>query len=312
MAPLHSIIVTGGNAGLGFEIAKVIARDRTALVVIACRNPRLGQEAVGRLVKVGANAVFLPLDLSSQAAIRRFVELYREAGLPPLRGVVCNAGMQDVGPPTKTAEGYEMTFAVNHLGHYLLVRLLLDDLTRDGRVTFVASGTHDPAERTGMPAPVYDNAEAVAHDFEASRTAGLRRYTTSKLCNVYCTYELSRRLAASGDPRLSSIKVNAVDPGLMPATGLARTWPAPLQLFARYVLPLLRLVNDNVHRPETSARRIGDITTGNLAAPGGRYFSNGKAAPSSDASYDEGKARELWVSSAAMTRLPAEIQTPAA
>jgi len=204
-----------------------------------------------------------------------------------------------------------MTFAVNHLGHYLLTRLLLDHLVQDGRITFVSSGTHDPKELTGMPAPVYENAETIAHDFEASRTAGTRRYTTSKLCNIYCTYELSRRLSASGDPRLSSIKVNAIDPGLMPATGLARSWPAPMRWVSQNVLPLLRLVNNNVHLPETSAKRVAAITVGNDAAPGGRYFSNGKAVRSSDASYDESKARELWAASAAMTGLSADIVDPA-
>ncbi|MFZ2997027.1 SDR family NAD(P)-dependent oxidoreductase [Sphingobium sp.] len=307
MSPTHSIIITGGNAGLGFETAKAIAGDKTAMVVIASRNPQFGQEAVDRLKALGGHAAFLPLDLASQESIRNFARIWRNAGFPPLKGLICNAGMQNVAAPTKSAEGYEMTFAVNHLGHYLLIRLLLDDMEQDGRITFISSGTHDPKERTGMPAPVYESAETAAHDFEGSRNAGLRRYTTSKLCNIYCTYELSRRLSASGDLRQSSIKVNAIDPGLMPATGLARSWPAPLRWVSRNVLPLLRLVNNNVHRPETSARRVAAITIGQDAAPGGRYFSNGKAARSSDVSYDESKACELWVASAKMTGLPVEM-----
>jgi len=303
----RTFIVTGGNAGLGFETANVIALDQDAMVVIACRNLQLGREAVARLTAYGGHAAFLPLDLASQASIREFAEAYRNAGLPPLKGIICNAGMQNVAAPTKTIEGYELTFAVNHLGHYLLTRLLLDEMVQDGRITFISSGTHDPAERIPVPSAVYENAETVAHDFEPSRNSGLRRYATSKLCNIYCTYELSRRLSASGDPRLASIKVNAIDPGLMPATGLTRSYPAPLQWVARNVLPLLRLVNDNVHLPATSAKRVAAITIGEDAAPGGRYFSNGKAVRSSEASYDEGKARELWISSATMTGLPTEL-----
>ncbi len=228
----------------------------------------------------------MPLDLANQTSIRQFVDAFRNASLPPLQGVICNAGMQNVAAPARTAEGYETTFAVNHLGHYLLTRLLLHDMAQDGRITFVSSGAHDPKERSGLPAPVYESADAVAHDFELSTTAGLRRYSTSKLCNVYCAYELSRRLSASGDPRLASIKVNAIDPGLMPATGLARSWPAPLRWVSRNVLPLLRLVHSNVHSPATSGTRVAEITTGPEAEPGGRYFSNGKAVRSSDASYD--------------------------
>ncbi len=184
MSPSQSIIVTGGNAGLGFEVAKVIANDRSKLVVVACRNPNLGQLAVEQLKADGGNAIFLALDLGKQASVRRSVDLFREAEPPPLSAIVCNAGMQNVATPQKSVEGYETTFAVNHLGHYLLVRLLLTDLAQGGRITFVSSGTHDPKERTGMPPPVYTDANALAHDFEAGRTAGLRRYTTSKLCSI--------------------------------------------------------------------------------------------------------------------------------
>ena len=158
-----------------------------------------------------------------------------------------------------------------------------------------------------MPSAVYVNAETLAHDFESSQKAGLRRYATSKLCNVYCAYELSRRLSASGNPRLASIKVNAIDPGLTPATGLTRSGPALMQWIVRNVMPWLRLINDNVHSPEASAKHVAALTLGEDAAPGGRYFSNGKAVRSSAASYDESKSRELWVSSAAMTGLPREI-----
>ena len=308
MPPSYSAIITGGNAGLGFETAKVIVLHKDSIVVIACRNPPLGRDAVARLTAFGGHAAFLPLDLASQASIREFAEAYHDAGLPPLRAIICNAGMQNVAAPTKTIEGYECTFAVNHLGHYLLTRLLLDDMAQDGRITFVSSGVHDPAERIPVPSAVYEDAETVAHDFESSsQKAGLRRYATSKLCNIYCTYELSRRLSASGDPRLASIKVNAVDPGLMPATGLTRSHGAVMRWVGRNVLPLLRLVNDNVHVPATSGKRVAALTVGEDAAPGGRYFSNGKAVRSSEASYDEGKARELWISSATMTGLPTEL-----
>ena len=156
-----------------------------------------------------------------------------------------------------------------------------------------------------MPPPVYTSAEAAAYDFEEGRTAGLRRYTTSKLCNVLCTYEHARRLAASGDARLTSIKTNAIDPGLMPATGLAHSWPGPLRWVSRNVLPLLRFVNGNVHLPQVSAERVAALTTGHEAAPGGRYFSNGKPVRSSEQSYDEALQRELWTSSAEMTGVSA-------
>ena len=307
MSPTRSVIITGATTGLGREVAKIIAQDPSTMVVVACRDAELGTLAVEQLETAGGKAMVLPLDLGDQASVRRFVELFRKASLPQLFGIICNAGMQNVAPPKKTIEGYETTFAVNHLGHYCLVRLLLDDLSQDGRITFVSSGTHDPKEKTGMPEPHYENATAAAHDFEPGRTAGLRRYTTSKLCNIYNAYELSHRLSASDDARLSSIKVNAIDPGLMPATGLARSWPAPLRWVSRNILPLLKFVNNNVHTPATSAKRVAALSLGPDAQPGGRYFSNGKPVPSSDASYEKDKARELWISSATMISLPVNI-----
>ena len=86
MSPTYSIIITGGNTGLGFETAKVIALDKDAMVVIACRNPQLGQDSVARLTAFGGHASFLPLDLASQASIREFAEAYRNAGLPITSG----------------------------------------------------------------------------------------------------------------------------------------------------------------------------------------------------------------------------------
>lgn len=303
----RSIIITGGNAGLGFETAKLLAADAETEIIVACRNPELGHKAVSVLRARAGRATFLPLDLASQVSIRAFVHAFRNAGLPPLYALICNAGTQNVASTTHVAEGYETTFAVNHLGHYLLTRLLLDDLVEGGRVTIVASGVHDPAQRSGMPHPDYVTAEQVARNFTPGRTEGLRRYTTSKLCNVLFGYELDRRLRASGDLRLESIRVNSLDPGLMPATGLARSFPPHLQWVSRHILPLLRFVMSNVNPPEVSARRVLDITIGSAADPGGRYFSQGKDIRSSDESYQKDKWLDLWLTSAAMTGLPIEI-----
>lgn len=157
-----------------------------------------------------------------------------------------------------------------------------------------------------MPTPEYVTAEQVAHNFKPGRTEGLRRYTTSKLCNVLFGYELDRRLRMSGHPRLASIRVNSLCPGLIPATGLARSFPPYLQWVSRHILPPLRFVMSNVNPPEVSARRVVDLTVGTSAEPGGRYFSQGAPIRSSEASYDKDKWNDLWSTSAAMTGLPIE------
>lgn len=298
-----TFIVTGANSGLGLETAMALSRDPSALVILACRDPDRGDDALRQVRAAGGEGMLLPLDLTSQASVRAFTARFRASGLPPLAGIVCNAGISNTGAPQSTTEGYETTFAVNHLNHYLLVRLLLDELGLNGRITFVSSSGHDPEQRTGMPAPNYTEARTLAFDFEEGRSAGLRRYTTSKLCNILCTYELSRRLATSSDNRRASIRVNVLDPGLMTNTNLGRSLPKLVQWLIRYSAPLARLFTDNVHSTRTSGARLAALTSEPDGGPGGRYFSNGKPVASSAVSYDERLQRELWDSSAAMVGL---------
>jgi NAD(P)-dependent dehydrogenase (short-subunit alcohol dehydrogenase family) len=267
--------------------------------------------ARAKLIRMGVTVSVLPLDLASLESVRMFVTLFHASRSPPLAGLVCNAGLQNVGAPQKTVEGFETTFAVNHLGHFLLANLLLPDFVEDSRITFVSSGAHDPAEKSGMPAPRYETAEKVAADFEPGGTAGRRRYTTSKLCNIYCAYELARRLEAAADPRLRSIRVNAFDPGLMPGTGLARTYPAPIRFLWSNVLPVLTRFRQNVHSPEKSGQRLAKLATDFSDKTTGRYISDDRAIRSSDLSYDAVKARDLWEASAVMVGIDPAIETAA-
>jgi len=303
----QTFVVTGGNAGLGFQCASILSADRSNVVVIACRDAAKAGPAAQKLRQRGGKVDVMSLDLSKQSSVHAFVDEFRTRALPPLAGLVCNAGGQNVGVPTRTAEGYETTFGVNHLGHYLLARLMLPDLAPGGRITFVASNTHDPKQKTGMPAPRYETAEALARDFEPGAEAGKRRYTTSKLCNIYTAYELARHLAASPDPRLQSVRVNAFDPGMMPGTGLARTY-APVMRFAwHYVLPALTLFIRNVNTPSKSGRRLAQLAAGSEGNATGTYFSDGRETRSSELSLDQAKALDLWNGSADMTRLPRDL-----
>jgi NAD(P)-dependent dehydrogenase (short-subunit alcohol dehydrogenase family) len=223
-----------------------------------------------------------------------------KAGFPPLACVICNAGLQNIGAPAKTRDGYEETFGVNHLGHFLLSNLLLPEMASGGKFIFVSSGTHDPNQKAPLPEPRYEDAEKVAADFEPGTDAGRRRYTTSKLCNVYCTYEFARRLESSGDPRLRSIRVLAFDPGLMPGTGLARTYAPAMQFAWNYVLPVATLFMRNAHMPAKSGKRLADLATDFENPATAKYYSDGKEKRSSDLSYDLGNAKELWETSARM------------
>lgn len=303
----RTFVVTGGNSGLGFHCARFIGADPNNTVVIACRSSATGQEARRALKHQGCAAEFMPLDLASLESVRAFAVLFKQAALAPLAGVICNAGLQNIGEPAKTRDGYEETFGVNHLGHFLLSNLLLPEMSADGKFIFVSSGTHDPNEKAPLPEPRYENAGKVAADFEPGRDAGRRRYTTSKLCNVYCTYEFARRLESSGDPRLRSIRVLAFDPGLMPGTGLARTYPPAMQFAWNYVLPVATLFMRNAHMPAKSGKRLADLATDfeNLATA--KYYSDGKEKRSSDLSYDLANAKELWETSARMVGISAVV-----
>src|ERR1700722_11958172 len=236
---MNTAIVTGANTGLGFECARALAETRDWHVVIACRSAEKGREAVKRLVaqtrhkEIEAKEIqTMTLDLASLESVRNFARDYAAERRPPLRAIVCNAATQIVTGRTYTDDGFETTFAVNHLGHFLLVNLMLAQMAPPARIVIVSSGTHDPAQTTGMPPPVYRSARYLARPDEDSKplddergTAGRRAYTTSKLCNVLFTYELERRLRtekAGSNGR--SITVNAFDPGLMPGTGLARDY----------------------------------------------------------------------------------------
>jgi light-dependent protochlorophyllide reductase len=297
---VRTVIVTGASSGLGYECARVLAADARWHVVLACRDANRGAEAATRIGAAtgGREAEVLPLDLASLASIRRFVRSLGSAERPPLHGLVCNAGLQLVTGGETTEDGFEATFGVNHLGHFLLTNLLLDRLARPARIVFVSSGTHDPAQRTGVPHPRYLGARALSRPGafdEPAGKAGRRAYSTSKLCNVLCSYELSRLLEKAGESEAGAITVNAFDPGLMPGTGLARDYGTLAQLAWRWVLPALRLFAPNVH----SARESGEALARLVLDPAleglsGRYFEGRREIRSSDASYDLAAARDLW------------------
>jgi light-dependent protochlorophyllide reductase len=299
------VVITGASSGLGYEAARAIARlDSGWVVVVASHHEGRAAAAAQRIrAETGRDdAVAMQLDLASLASVRRFAEDFRGRGLPPLHAIVCNAAVEIVSGLTHTDDGYETTFAVNHLAHFLLVNLLLPELAEPGRIVFVASDTHDPAKRTGMPAPRFADAASLARGLDADDApgrAGRRRYTTSKLCNVLTTYELARRFGAG-----RRITANAFDPGLMPGSGLARDYGRVQRLVWQYVLPALTVLPINVNTRRQSGRALAALVADPAFADvTGRYFQGSREIRSSEESYEEEKARELWRTSAELLGL---------
>jgi NAD(P)-dependent dehydrogenase (short-subunit alcohol dehydrogenase family) len=292
---MRTAVITGASAGLGLQCAQALLEtDPSWHVVLAVRDPVRGAAAMRQLGHPN-RCTAIGLDLASLESVRGFTQRVKAAALPPLHAIVCNAGVQVVSSIQQTVDGFEMTFGVNHLGHFALVQGLRDQLTPPARIIVVSSGTHDPSKHTGMPHPAYTSAAELARprtDGDDSN-AGRRRYTTSKLCNVLFAYELDRRL----DCGAHGITVNAFDPGLMPGSGLARDYP-PLQRFAwRFLLPALRVL-PAIRSTRTSGRHLARLVAdARFHGMTGRYFDGLKPTRSSPDSYDRAKASDLWQTS---------------
>ncbi|KAJ9149320.1 Dehydrogenase reductase protein [Pleurostoma richardsiae] len=300
MAPSRSVIVTGGTVNLGYYAALAIARDHPDyLVVLSSRSDKNhAAEEINR--KFGReSAVFMPLDLGNLDNVRSYAKTWFSKGYPPIQALVLNAGLQFPGTLQKTVDGLESTFGINHVGHALLFHLLCPSLAPNARVVVVSSGTHDPAQKSGLPDAVYTSAEDLAHPPPSMvNVPGRQRYASSKLANILWTYVLDRKLRQRVPDR--GIAVNAFDPGLMPGTGLAREGTGVERFLWNRVLPrvmpLLRLLlSPNIHKPEESGAALARAAVGSdLQGVSGKYFEGLKEIKSSKDSYDEKKQEDLW------------------
>jgi NAD(P)-dependent dehydrogenase (short-subunit alcohol dehydrogenase family) len=311
----RTVVITGGNSGLGYGCAQVLLGSNNGPwhVVIASRDAGRAQTAVGALAAgaaAGHTVEAMVLDLASLASVRSFAaeltERLATGALPPLHAVVCNAGVQMGTALATTADGFEATFGVNHLGHFALVNGLLPVLEAPSRVVVVSSGTHDPALKMGPP-PAWNDPRALARGQLGPAAAranalmrGQTRYCTSKIANVYFTYALARRLPAG-------VTANAFDPGMMLGTGLGRSLPAPMRFLAQHIFPritwlLRRTVTDNINTALESGRALAWVVTApELACTTGKYFDLREEKRSSDESYEVTRAEQLWNHSLALT-----------
>jgi NAD(P)-dependent dehydrogenase (short-subunit alcohol dehydrogenase family) len=244
-------------------------------VVLACRSRERAQAALDEARRAGGAgeaARFLQLDLGSFESIRRAAAELLATG-DPIHVLVNNAGL--AGKRGLTADGYELAFGVNHLGHFLWTHLLLERVRAcaPARVVTVASKAHFGAR--GI-------------DFEAvrRRTAsftGYPEYEVSKLANVLFSTELGRRLADSG------ITTYALHPGVI-ASDIWRSVPWPLRPLA---LRFMKTCEEGAETPLWCA------TAPELARESGRYYDDRKPVTPSASARDDALARELWRHSAA-------------
>jgi retinol dehydrogenase 12 len=208
----QTAVVTGANTGIGKATAEGLAREGWR-VFVASRSAAKGEAAVSAIrAAAGSESVFfLPLDLADLPSVRARADAFLARG-EPLHVLVNNAGV--AGVHGRTRQGFELTFGVNHLGHFLLTRLLLDRLVSSApsRVVTVASDAHYSARGIDW--------EAVRRP--ARGLTGMHEYAVSKLCNVLFSQELARRTAGTG------VHSYALHPGVV-ASDIWRRVPWPVR-----------------------------------------------------------------------------------
>jgi retinol dehydrogenase-12 len=275
----RTCLITGATSGIGEETAVGLARCG-ARVILVGRSRERGEASVARVkAKTGNPAVEVLLaDLASQEEIRQLARQVLER-CPSLHVLVNNAAVIHLRRET-TVDGFEMTFAVNHLAAFLLTRLLLDRLTasRPARIVNVASNGHKYGRLD------FDDLGS------EKKYSFMRVYGTSKLANVLFTYELERRLEGTG------VTANCLHPGAV-STRLGMNNGR----LGHIVIPLLRPF---FLTPEAGAKTsIYLASSDEVEKVSGKYFVKCRPTPSSPESYDEALARRLWEKSSQLTGL---------
>jgi NAD(P)-dependent dehydrogenase (short-subunit alcohol dehydrogenase family) len=284
----RTAVITGANTGLGLETAKVLAAHGAA-VVLAVRNLDKGKEAAATVTaaSAGAEVTLQQLDLSSLDSVRGAATELRAAHVR-IDLLINNAGVMWT-PRSTTADGFELQFGTNHLGHYAFTGLLLDRLlaVEGSRVVTVSSVGHRI------------RADIHFDDLQWERSYDrVAAYGQSKLANLLFTYELQRRLAETGAPTVavaahpggSRTELVRNSPAFMRALNAAFGW-AVTQSAAMGALPIVRAATDP-------------------AVSGGQYYGPShlrevrgypKLVESSARSHDAQVQRRLWDVSAELT-----------
>jgi retinol dehydrogenase 12 len=270
----RTFLVTGANTGIGRATALALARQG-GRVYVASRSRSKGEEAVASIKAATRNdaVFFLPLDLADLESVRACADAFLGRG-EPLHVLVNNAGVG--GARGLTSQGFELTFGINHLGHFLLTNALLGRLadSAPSRVVTVASDAHY-------------NAGGIDFDAlcrPARGITGLHEYAVSKLCNVLFSQELARRTAGTG------VTTYALHPGVV-ASDIWRRVPWPVRpLVTRRMLSV----------DEGAATPLYCATSPDVAKDSGLFYDKcAQRAPSAVATPE--LAAELWQRSRAWT-----------
>ncbi|MFZ1992464.1 MAG: oxidoreductase [Solirubrobacteraceae bacterium] len=264
-----TVIVTGANSGIGRAAASALAAAG-ARVVLAVRNTDKGDAAASQM---SGTPEVRRLDLASLASVREFAEGWDR----PIEILINNAGIM-IPPKSQTADGFEMQFGTNHLGHFALTNLLLPHI--GGRVVTVSSTAHR------MGRIDFDDLNWEHRSYRAWRA-----YGQSKLANLLFTAELQRRLIAVG----SDVEANAAHPGYA-ATNLQFHSENRIMDIISVIGNRVIAQDDKGGALPTLYAAVADIPGNSFAGPGGFMESRGapKLVGRSGAATDTEVARRLW------------------
>ncbi|MGQ4646810.1 protochlorophyllide reductase [Lyngbya aestuarii] len=314
MAQNHqsTVVITGASSGVGLYAAKALAQ-RGWHVVMACRNLAKAQEAAQTLEIPQDSYTLMEIDLGSLESVRHFVKNFRESG-KSLDALVCNAAiyMPLLKEPLRSPEGYELNVATNHLGHFLLCNLMLEDLknssSSDPRLVILGTVTHNPDELGGKipPRPDLGELKGFAEGFKApismidgKKFEPVKAYKDSKVCNVLTMRELHRRYHEA-----TGITFSSLYPGCVAETPLFRNhYP----LFQK-IFPLFqKYITGGYVSQELAGERVAMVVADPEYKQSGIYWSWGNRQKKDGKSFvqrvspqarDDEKAERMWELSA--------------
>lgn len=257
------VVMTGGTGGFGAHALRHLASQTNMRVIVGIRD-------LTREVPEGVEV--LPLDLASLESVRQFADMLKwTLHGAEINVLVLNAGVHLSNTERKTVDGYEWTFAVNHLAHFLLTQLLTPQLSRKGRLVFTTSDTHDPAITRMAPKAL--DPKALAFPTERGLNTGMHAYTSSKLCNMMTALSF----AELDDIKSRQINVVAFNPGL--TSGAAgRDSPVAARIMVRLLMhTVFRLVGlfrpeFIMNTPEHSGKKLAEVSLGIVSPPAGRIY----------------------------------------
>ena len=294
--PQRVVVMTGATSELGAHALRQI-------VALANTRVFVGARGSGRAVPNGVEV--LPLELALLASVREFADaLTRRLGDTRINILVLNAGIHGSDAKQRSAEGYGLAFAVNHLAHYLLARLLLPNMADHGRLVITSSNMHNPPLKRIAPQTL--DLQEWAHPTPNGSGVGIRSYTASKLCNMMTALSFARL----DEVNARHIKVIAFNPGLTGGVGgrdASALQRALVKLLTRTVFPVIGMFRPEfvMNTPEHSGNMLANVALGAISPPPGRiYVSLVKGEPTfpdpSELARNEEAQDRLWRESAAL------------